>query len=123
MATVAAKNLKPTSDNRWETLWIPPLRQRDEFRDRALECMGEKKIDMNQMVIFTCFIDYGSVTNKLADPSTGEYDWDRGLVASMDELCEITCKSLGQPREKVVEAGNLFVELGLLQGLTRERAP
>jgi len=123
MATAAAKNLKPTSHNRWETLWIPPLREREEFKSRAQKCMREKKINVDQMVIFTCFIDYGSITKKLADPATGDYDWDKGLVAGMDELCKIAYEALGDPPEKVMEAGNLFVELGLLQGLTRERAP
>jgi len=123
MTTAALKHAKLNPQTCWETLSIPPLREREEFKSRARKCMREKKISMDQMVIFTCFVDYGTITEKLLDPSKGGYDQNRGLVAGMDELCEITCEDLQIPPEKVVEAARLFVELDLLQGLTLERAP
>jgi len=122
MAMAAEKHVKSNPHIRWETLWIHSIRERSEFRSKALKCMREGKIDREQMVIFTCFADYGMLTKKLIDPSKEEgVDMDRGLVAGMDELCEIACNDLQIPAERVIETASLFVKLGLLQGLTLQR--
>jgi len=122
MTTVTAKHVKSDSHTRWETLWIPPHREHDELSNRAYKCLRERKIDMEQMVIFICFRDYRIHIRERVDPAREEgIDMDRGLVAGMDELCTITCNDLQIPAERVIKAASLFVELGLFQGLTLER--